>query len=911
MTKSSSTPDEPETTTTNPWKDSISKATTSSLFARIDDLFPKAANLIGHAMDLDGLVFFDAVETNTRYGGSHSPVCFTGEEPASPINHKNQLAAQPLSEYHGDVTAKEQMVRRPSQSLIQRLTAEYPHGHVFTVDEYGIFEQNVQRLEAGQGSSGTSAIHGEWKELFNCIPKARYAIFLPLWHYQRESCFSTCLAWVSDPGKTLEMNDINSLTAFGNSLMAEIFRLEAATSTQQKSDFVSSVSHELRSPLHGILATVELMQENLQDSHLLSMTQMIESCSYTLLDTFDHLLEFSKINSPEGKEQSAQLARSKCNAGSVSTEKVAIDLGSLAEDVLEAVSLGHTSVLRMESSLKREHQDPLANGAEVSPLSVLVTTYIDHRFTWSSHVDPGAWKRILLNILSNAFRFTESGYIDVALKMLEETDVGPRCISLSVTDTGMGMSPEFLKYHLFTPFMQENSLVSGTGLGLSIVKSIVESLDGEIFIESRQHEGTRVTVNIPFEKELRPPGQSDAGRSLSPYDSMPKSTISLMSTASQDVPNNKLVPHIVALPQLLQRSLRNICEKDFGMTVVDDGPLDALLKNDIVLLDAHTLSLTEVLGFQRLFPEVVSAMASRPVVVIGSATEGVEQFFRLKGATFISSPITRKNLQDVIMTALNKTAPTEAILSQKSSVDSQQSSHKAESLLPEDLSKEDEPTITRSKPLNLPIRTVSSPAGLGTRGGSSQTPGPLQQLPSQPLQTTAADTPDPRLVYRFRRLLLVDDNPVNLKLLAAFARRIGLPFATAFNGAEAVRLYKKAIVEEADPFDCVFMDISMPVMDGFQATVAIRQFEEQQRKEHQDSDAKLYGMQSPDDGGYQKQRATPWRALSSNIVALTGLGSEEARSTARNSGFDLFLVKPVKFKNIEPLLMTSSVNSKG
>jgi hypothetical protein len=307
-----------------------------------------------------------------------------------PLNHGEQVPAQPLSEYQSDVTAKQQMVRRPSQALIRRLTAAYPHGYVFTVDEYGIFEQSDQGAEVSGGSSDTFAIHDTWEELFESIPKARYAIFLPLWHYQRESCFSTCLAWVSDPGKTLETNDINSLTAFGNSLMSEIFRLEAATSTQQKSDFISSVSHELQSPLHGILATVELIQDNFKDPRLLSITQMIESCSFTLLGTFDHLLEFSKINSSKGIEQSAQLAHAKSSAGSDSAEKLTFDLGSLAEDVLEAVSLGHNSISRLESGLKREHRDPLANGVEVYRQSVLVTTYIDHRSTWSSHVDPGA-----------------------------------------------------------------------------------------------------------------------------------------------------------------------------------------------------------------------------------------------------------------------------------------------------------------------------------------------------------------------------------------------------------------------------------------------------------------------------------------------------------------------------------------
>jgi CheY-like chemotaxis protein len=94
-----------------------------------------------------------------------------------------------------------------------------------------------------------------------------------------------------------------------------------------------------------------------------------------------------------------------------------------------------------------------------------------------------------------------------------------------------------------------------------------------------------------------------------------------------------------------------------------------------------------------------------------------------------------------------------------------------------------------------------------------------------------------------------------------------------------VRLYKNATLEESNSFDCVFMDISMPVMDGFQASTAIRQFEKQQQCVSEESE--------------------PSKAF---IFALTGLGSETARVSARNAGCDVFLLKPVRFKDIVPLL---------
>ncbi|KAH7061986.1 proline iminopeptidase [Paraphoma chrysanthemicola] len=882
-----------EATTVSPRKDNNAKGTRQSLSAQISDLLPQVANLIGHAMNLDGFVFFDKVETGTRYLGSRPSFGFTDEEFAPPSPEDLQSSAQPLSTYQADGMVEPQMVCWPSQSLMQHLTTAYPHGHLFTIDEYGVFEESDQEAEKQSGSGATSTAHDDWKSLFDCIPKARYAIFLPLWHYQRESSFLTCLAWVSDPGKTLETNDIDSLTAFGNSLMAEIFRLEVATGTQQKSDFISSISHELRSPLHGILATVQLMQDSLQNSRLLSMTHMIESCSNTLLGTFDHLLEFSKINSLKGGTHSATRAKSDTN--NPQSQQLAIDLGSLVEDVLQAVVLGHVSSSQIESGLKKEHQGPLATGVEAPSLPALITTDIDHNIDWTLYIDPGAWKRILLNILSNAVRFTASGYIEVTLQMSEDTGVGPRFINLSVADNGVGMSREFLKYHLFTPFMQENSFVSGSGLGLSIVKNIVESLDGTILVESRQYEGTRVIVNIPYDRDLEMPGGPVTAGSLGACDKSLNVTLGLISIASGTAPKST-TPHITAPPKLLQRCLHSICETCFGMTVVDDLPLAALLEKDVVLLDTHALHSTDMLNLQQHFPELMSAMASQRVVVLGSTTVGVEQFFRHEGAAFISSPITRKSLWDAITTTLNRTVAVEAPRIQTPNI------HPPAPLRQVDSGFSEIPRIgdgllqSQSEAVDLPIRTAAVGADPDTSTDPSPDPTLRQPSPSHPLHPIIAET------YRFRRLLLVDDNPINLKVLVAFIRKTGLPFSTAYDGAEAVRLYKEAAKEGSTPFDCVFMDITMPVMDGFQATVAIRQFEEQQREAHQARVPTAHREQAPGEDGSSQQSITPVRALSSYIVALTGLGSEEARRVAQDSGFDLFLVKPINLRNLGPLL---------
>lgn len=852
--------------------------TSPDLSSPIDDLFVKAADTIGHAMNLDGLLFFDAVTSGIRHESIHSSSTVQGAD----------TSARLLAEYWGEKASERQLPHSPTQSLIQLLTDAYPNGHVFVVDEQGILEHDDHNVDGNQQFSDTCAVHSDWKDLLKCIPQARYAIFLPVWHYQRESCFATCLLWVSDIGKTLDASDVNSLIAFSHSAMAEVYRLEASRNTQSKTDFVSTISHELRSPLHGILATVELIQENNKDLHLLSLTKMIESCSSTLLDTFDHLLQFSKINSRASDGHFTHRSGFEDPANQMGTGRAAVDLVSLVEDVLDTVFLGQSSAMEFSPSLSSGGKERVASRSEVPPLgAVLATTYFEKHQNWTIPLDIGAWKRILLNLFSNALRYTESGHVDVSLRVLEKGGTDGKHISLSVTDTGVGMSYEFLKYHLFKPFMQENSLLPGTGLGLIIVKSIVESLEGNIVVESRQNEGTRVTVNIPVFEEPEATDATDDLPELFPPDKFRGLSVSLISMVSQGIQDLAPSTRIVSAPAVLQRSVRNICESDFGMTLTDHTSINDLANSDLILLDAPSFHLTENSDLEKLLPEGFSKLISRMVVILRSPTQALGHLSIVKKPAYMSSPITRKTLSTAFLKALEE----EPIKIAKS-LDSPNSPVEDVRSRLENLSTTDAPTGSQRAASRVrhsnhsstasPEETTSHISPESNKTSASIQKTPLHSHLANKLPSRA--TPE----CRFQRLLLVDDNPINLKVLAAFAGRLHCRFSTACDGAEAVALYRNAILEEADPFDCIFMDISMPVMDGFQAVTAIRQFEEQ----HGDHAASTpTGDDKP-----------PRSASRSFILALTGLGSETARNTAKQSGFDVFLTKPTRFKDVLPLI---------
>lgn len=139
---------------------------------------------------------------------------------------------------------------------------------------------------------------------------------------------------------------------------------------------------------------------------------------------------------------------------------------------------------------------------------------------------------------------------------------------------------------------------------------------------------------------------------------------------------------------------------------------------------------------------------------------------------------------------------------------------------------------------------------------------------TSPDESPTFERPNP-----FAKFLLVDDNHINLKVLSTYMKKLGLEYDTAMNGKEAVDLF--CLPDRI--YTCVLMDISMPIMDGFEATRCMRAHE-----------------------GQGDQNRAP-------IIALSGLASEDARQEAIGSGMDLLLTKPVKLKALGSLLNSMGI----
>lgn len=250
-----------------------------------------------------------------------------------------------------------------------------------------------------------------------------------------------------------------------------------------------------------------------------NLVHTMETCGKTLLDTIDHLLDFAKINNFTRKGRPGQKTRDGDDTKKQNFAlDVDVDLSVITEEVLETVFAGHNM---LKHGMSSESADG-PNSSEATQLSQAaqenkfrdqpsekqneVSVIVDINKAESSHwifrTQAGAWRRVLMNIFGNSLKYTHSGFIKVLLEAepLPTKNKGGRSkVILTVTDSGKGISQEYLKNSLFVPFAQEDSLQPGTGLGLAITATIIRSMGGEIDVKSEEGKGTETTVTLELE----------------------------------------------------------------------------------------------------------------------------------------------------------------------------------------------------------------------------------------------------------------------------------------------------------------------------------------------------------------------------------------------------------------------------
>jgi signal transduction histidine kinase len=524
------------------------------LSSEVRGVFARSSNLIREAIGVEGVIYFDA--SVGSFGGSSdknaveekAPGAFHVDKAATSSEDEigkkvsdlengeevklwEEQAAESTEKYcnvlgfstrqrstlRGHAVSEEH--QRMPEAVLRKLLKRYPHGKVFNFDEEGSLSSSESDNKASltpkdaQSSPNTRtesiarrnriSREAEAKTILSVLPGARSVFWFPLWDQNRERWFSGSLIWSTCPTRTLcPVEDITYLAAFGNSTMAEIARLSAAVLSKMKTDFISSISHELRSPLHGVLASVEFLQETEMTEVQADMVSNIHASGKVLLDTINHVLDFSKVNRKTKNRKRMAKRRLPKKGGrrhsiDESTEEKA-DVCLLSEEVIESIYAGASIGKKAFDSMG--HRQHKVSGTKEPPITIIVD--IAWRSNWTFEIDAGAWRRVLMNLFNNAMKYTKHGFVKVSMEIEEDVSSqkkNPRSnLTLRVKDSGKGISQEFLRHQLYKPFTQEDNLATGAGLGLSIVKAIIQDLGGRIDFVSEPGVGTEATVQIPL-----------------------------------------------------------------------------------------------------------------------------------------------------------------------------------------------------------------------------------------------------------------------------------------------------------------------------------------------------------------------------------------------------------------------------
>lgn len=518
---------------------------------------------------------------------------------------------------------------------------------------------------------------------------------------------------------------------------------EADMLTKAKGEFLANMSHEIRTPMNGILGMAELLRDTPLTTQQSTYLNTILSSGTTLMTVLNDILDFSKMD-----------------AGRLQLEQVSYNIRKLVDD-----SAGVFAMKAVEKDL-------------------FYNSYIEPEVPARITGDPTRLQQVLTNLISNAFKFTESGSVVLHVDCDEQNKV----LRFTVTDTGIGIAEEKVAT-IFEQFTQADRATTrhygGTGLGLTISRGFVELMGGSIGVISKSGQGATFWFEIPIVNPV-PFGLPD-----NPELAWRTRQLRLLILSPDH--------HFVDQVRKYQALWHFAADTASSLHEAIQNNRDLANPYHFIIVDQHC--------------EDFSANTFSNLLARQPWTLNTHYMLAIKPG------FNRAQLKSAL-----------SVVNEDQAMDSR-------------LTFEEFP-ISVSR---LQMKMVES-MGLGKLVAQRQS--------SEQLLTDA-------------RVLVVDDNPVNVLVVKGYLRKLGIEPVVADTGRTALGLVFGSMYR----FDLILMDCEMPEVDGYEATRSIRNWE-------------------------KENRFTP-----QNICALSAHALESNREKCMAAGMNDFLAKPVVFAELKTKLM--------